>query len=40
MMSEEQAQKFGHTDDMSLPRKFASTNQKHHTDLGSDASSV
>ena len=51
MTSEKRAQKF-HTDDVSLPKsgwcfwlvvprgKFASTNQKHYPDLGSDASSV
>ena len=51
MTPEERVQKF-HTDDASLPRsrwcfwlvvplgKFASTNQKHYPDLGSDVSSV
>ena len=51
MTSEKRAQKF-HTDDASLPKsgwcfwlvvsrgKFDSTNQKHHSGLGSDVSSV
>ena len=51
MTPDERAQKF-HTDDMSLPgsgqcfwlvmlqKKFASTNQKHYPDLGSNVSSV